>query len=121
MGCASLRPVTDPAGFIAKANPRVVYVTHVSGALLTINDPSVRGDSLRGEWQGASQTLTLPLQQITRVEAVQQDKTKTAVAITGLAAMTAAIAYLISRPASDIKRPCNADGATQFGGCDNPR
>lgn len=119
-GCASVRPVSDPGAFISQANPRVVYVTHQSGALLTLSDPRVHGDSLLGRWEGAAQTLSLPLREVARIEAMQRDKTRTVLAIAGITVVTGALAYLITREAGP-SRPCNFDGATQFQGCDNPR
>ena len=121
LGCASVRPVNDPASFIAEANPRVVYVTHASGAVLTISSPRVRGDSLLGTWVGASQNLALPLEQVSRVEAVQRDNTRTTLAIAGASLTAAALVYLISRSTADSRQPCNFENATQFSGCDNPR
>lgn len=118
--CASVRPVSDPQAFIPQANPRVVYVTHASGALLTIRGPRVTGDSLLGTWEGAAQTLALPLREVARVEAMQRDKTRTVLAIAGITVVTGALAYLITRE-SGPSRPCGFDGATQFQGCDNPR
>jgi hypothetical protein len=121
LGCASVRPVNDPASFIAEVNPRVVYVTHTSGAVLTLSGPRVRGDSLLGTWVGASQNLALPLEQVTRVEAMQRDKTRTTLVIAGASLTAAALAYLITRGTADSRQPCNFEYATQFSGCDNPR
>ena len=121
VGCASIRPVRDPARFIAESNPAVVYVTHNNGALLTITQPRVSGDSLVGTWAAVSQPLALPLSHLQRVRAVQRDGTRTTLAIAGASMIAVAMGYLLTRNVSSARQPCNFDGATQFQGCDNPR
>ena len=121
LGCASLLPVRDPARFITESSPPVVYVTHNNGALLTITHPRVRGDSLLGTWAAVSQPLALPLSHVRRIRAVQRDRTRTTLAIAGTSMIAVALGYLLTREVSESRQPCNFEGATQFGGCDNPR
>ena len=121
VGCASIRPVRDPARFIAESNPAVVYVTHNNGALLTITHPRVSGDSLLGTWAAVSQPLALPLSHLQRVAAVQRDRTRTTLAIASASMIAVTMGYLLTRDVSTLRQPCNFEGATQFQGCDNPR
>lgn len=118
VGCASIRPLQDPARFISEASPRTVYVTHKNGALLTITQPRVSGDSLVGIWQGVSEPLALPLDQVQQVEAMQRDKTRTRFLIAGVSVLTVGMTYLITRQASRVRQPCNFDGGHHAGNCD---
>ena len=70
---------------------------------------------------GEAQPLAVPLGQFRQISALQRDKTRTRLAIAGASALTVTLAYLLSRPVSTVRQPCNFDGATQFDGCDNPR
>jgi hypothetical protein len=117
-GCASVQPLRDPAAFIAKTQPDVVYATHRDGAQLTIAEPRVSGDSLVGIWRPVAQPLALPLSQFRRIEARQRDGTRTGVLIAGTTLAAGAVVFLLTRTTSDIRRPCNADGAYQMNGCD---
>jgi hypothetical protein len=118
LGCVSVRPLRDPATFIAEAKPPLVYVTHNNGAQLTIVHPRVSGDSLLGIWQDVAQPLALPLNHLQRIEASQRDKTRTRLLITGVSVVTGALAFLLTRTTSETGRPCNFEGGQQFQGCD---
>jgi hypothetical protein len=120
-GCVSVQPLRDPARFIAESRPAVVYATHRDGALLTIDTPRMSGDSLIGIWRPIAQPLSLPLSQLKRVDAVQQDRTRTTVLITGATLAATAVVFLLTRTTAANLRPCNAEGAQQFQGCDTTR
>jgi hypothetical protein len=120
-GCASIQPVRDPASFISDAKPAVVYVTHNNGALLTIAQPRVSGDTLLGTWQGAEQSLALSFNELKEVQAMRRDKVRTTFLITGVSLIGVALAYQLVRNSGDGQEPCNFENATQFQGCDNPR
>ncbi len=46
VGCATLRPVHDPAEFITRNHPRVVVITYLDNSSLYVAEPRVSGDSL---------------------------------------------------------------------------
>jgi hypothetical protein len=117
-GCASVQPLRDPAQFIAETTPPTVYAIHKNGALLTIAQPRVVGDSLVGTWQGADQQLALPFDDLQRVEAVQRDKTRTIMLISGVTAVSVVVGYFLTRETSDVRQPCGFEGAQQMSGCE---
>jgi|SRR5918996_1881621 hypothetical protein len=117
-GCVSIRPLSDPARYIAESSPAAVYVTHNNGALLTISHPRVSGDSLLGTWQATSQQVALPLNHFRRIAAVQRDKGRTTMLIASLSIITVSMGYLITRPTAGALQPCNFEGATQKQGCE---
>jgi hypothetical protein len=117
-GCASIQPLRDPAQFIAETAPPTVYVVHKNGALLTIGKPRVIGDSLVGTWEGVAQPLALRFDDLQRVEAVQRDKTRTIMLISGITVVGAVMGYFLTRETSDVRQPCGFDGAQQSSGCE---
>lgn len=94
-GCTAVRTVGDPSRFIAETHPKVIYVLHNSGAVVDVEQPQMRGDSLVGNRYGLSRSVAIPMSQIQRIVAVQPDKTRTILAITGITAASAALGYLI--------------------------
>jgi hypothetical protein len=108
-----MQPINDPARFIAESRPELVYVTHNSGAELTIARPRMSGDSLLGMWQGASQSLALPLGDLKQVRAVRRDKTRTVVAIAGLTLVTGALVYLVTQESNTTGPNCDYTIAEQ--------
>ncbi len=74
IGCATLRPVHDPAQFITQNHPLMVYITYTDNSSLPVNEPRVSGDSLFGKVAGAgSDTVAVPLHEVSVVQAVQRD------------------------------------------------
>jgi hypothetical protein len=120
-GCASVQPLSNPAAFISQTRPSVVYVTHNNGAILTIAEPRVSGDSLLGTWKGAEQSLALPFQEVKEVQALRNDKVRTTFLVAGVSLIGVALGYQLIRNSGDGQEPCNFENATQFQGCDNPR
>jgi hypothetical protein len=98
-GCRSIQPIDDPARFITQSQPAVVFVTHSNGAELTIARPHMSGDSLLGTWQGASQSLALPLNSVKQVRAERPAKTRTIVMISGLTIVAGSLAFLVAQDA----------------------
>jgi hypothetical protein len=102
-----MQPITDPARFIAESHPEVVYVTHNSGAELTIARPRMSGDSLLGTWEGASRSLALPLEDLKQVRAQRRDKTRTFVAIGGLTLVTGTLVFLVTQESGSHGPNCD--------------
>jgi hypothetical protein len=80
--CTTLRRV-QPAEFIPKNSPDVVWVTHANKAVVPVAQPEIVGDTLRGMWQGTQRPVAIPLGEIQRVQAKVPDATKTAIVVTG--------------------------------------
>ena len=92
--CTTLRRV-QPAEFIAKHNPDVVWVTHANKTVVPVVQPEITGDTLKGMWQGTQRPVAIPLGDIRRVQARVPDKTKTAMLITsGLAGFVASVYFI---------------------------
>jgi hypothetical protein len=120
-GCASIQPVRDPATFITDVKPSEIYVTHNNGALLTIAQPRVSGDTLVGTWKGAEQSLALSFNDLKEVQAMRRDNIRTTFLITGVSLIGVALGYQLVRNSGNGQQPCGFENATQFQGCDNPR
>ncbi len=97
IGCATLQQVRQPAEFIPKNNPPVVYVTYTDNSIVPVAQPQIKGDSLLGTWQGLSEPVAVPLAQVQSVQAVQHNKKRTTLLIVGLTAFTAAGAWAVSQ------------------------
>jgi hypothetical protein len=80
--CTSLRRV-QPAEFLARNSPDVVWVTHANNTVVPVAQPEISGDTLRGMWRGTSRTVAIPLREIQRVQARVPDRTKTLIAVAG--------------------------------------
>jgi len=92
--CTSLRRV-EPADFIAKNGPDVVWVTYPNKAVVPVAEPSVVGDTLKGLQKGTFRPLSIPLDQVQSVEARTPDHTKTILFVTGLGIVWVSSVYLI--------------------------
>jgi len=88
VGCATLQPLREPAQFIAKENPKLVYVTYKNRSVVGVARPHVSGDSLFGTVQGQPAPVAVPLSHVQMIEAIQPDRKRTALLIAGLAAFT---------------------------------
>src|SRR6266550_3736945 len=93
VGCATLRPVRDPALFITRNHPRVVYITYLDNSSLYVAEPRVSGDSLFGKMARASDSVAVPLHDLAVVQAVQRDMTNIILFVSWIAASAAVAAY----------------------------
>jgi hypothetical protein len=95
VGCATVRPLRDPALFIARNHPRVVYITYRDDASLYVVEPRVSGDSLFGRVVGGLDTLAVavPFHDLAVVQAKQRDWTGIVLFIGWIAASAAAAVY----------------------------
>ena len=99
VGCATLRPVHDPAQFITQNHPPMVYITYTDNASLPVTEPRVSGDSLFGKVGGAagSDSVAVPLHDLAVVQATQRDRTRTVLLISGITAGTVASVFAFSQ------------------------
>jgi len=115
VGCATLRPVHDPAQFITQNHPLMVYITYTDNSSLPVNDPRISGDSLFGRVAGAeADTVAVPLHDVAVVQALQHDKTRTVLLISGITAGTAAAVYAFSQVIGNSA--CTGQGFHAVGG-----
>lgn len=88
LGCATLQPLREPAQFISRENPKVVYVTYKNRSVVGVARPRVSGDSLFGTLQGQPAPVAMPLSRVQVIEAMQPDRRRTTLLIAGLAAFS---------------------------------
>jgi hypothetical protein len=96
--CTTLRRV-QPAEFLAKNNPDVLWVTHANNTIVPVTQPEIAGDTLKGMWQGTQRRVAIPLSEVRRVRAKLPDSRKTAVLVTtlGMAGVSAVYFLWISK------------------------
>lgn len=112
-GCVSLRPVWDPARFIAEIKPPLVYVMKGSVAVLTITNPRVSGDTVHGTLLGESLPVALPLSDVQNIGTVRLSGARTAMLVGSAAAIGALMAYAVLAHGSGAMKVC-IDGDTSM-------
>lgn len=95
-GCVTVQKV-QPAEFIAKYNPTVVWVTGTDDALIPVSSPKMVGDTLKGTWLGQDEPFAIPLNEIKTVQAKMKSPKRTAILVTVLAATVGGVAYGLSQ------------------------
>jgi hypothetical protein len=98
--CTSVR-IIQPTTFLADHAPPVVWVTYRDSTVVSVADPEVRRDTLRGTLEGAR--VKIPLAQIETVQAKVHDGTKTALLVgtLGIAAVSGLYFGSISKSGSN--------------------
>src|SRR6266576_655429 len=93
-GCTSARRV-QPAEFIPKFAPDVVWVTYADKSVVAVAAPEVAGDTLKGKRHGSEERLAIPLDDVRSVEAKLPDHTKTMLLLTAAGAAAVASVYVL--------------------------
>jgi len=88
--CTSVQPV-HPAIFIPAHSPPTVWVTYTDYSFVPVDQPRMVGDTLKGVWQGLSEPLAIPLNQIQSVQAKVPDYERTVILFSTLAAIVGGI------------------------------
>jgi hypothetical protein len=101
VGCATLQPLREPAQYIAKENPKVIYVTYKNRSVVGVAQPRVSGDSLYGTLQGQPARIAVPLSAVQLIEAIQPDGKRTALLIAGLTVFTVGGVYILLKTGKD--------------------
>lgn len=115
LGCASVRPLSEPAEYISTATPDVVYVTYRNRTVLPIVAPRMSGDTIVGMWQGVARQVSVPLSEVERVSAFQPDKTRTTLLIAGLGTATVVGVYMLLQGGEGAG--CDSSLPPDRGGC----
>jgi hypothetical protein len=92
--CTTLRRV-QPAEFLAKNNPDVLWVTHANNTVVPVTQAEIAGDTLRGMWQGTQRRVAIPLNEVRRVRAKLHDSRKTALFVTAMLGAGVSAVYFI--------------------------
>jgi hypothetical protein len=96
VGCATTRPVQDPADYILSKHPDRVTLTRAGGSASILYHPHVLGDSVTG-FDGASY-VTLVLEESSVVEARRVDGVRTGVLLGTIAIGAAATLWFFHQP-----------------------
>jgi hypothetical protein len=80
--CTTKRRV-QPTEYFAKNSPDVVWVTYTNNTIVSVTQPEIAGDTLRGMRQGTQHPVAIPMDQVQSVKAKTPDNAKTAILITG--------------------------------------
>lgn len=88
-----------PADYIARESPDRVRVVRTDGAVVPLEDPEIRGDSVAGRHQPRSamapSEMTIPLEQVQELRTRRTDPLRTALLVTGVAALVLLAASLV--------------------------
>ena len=104
--CSSVQTVRDPSSFMS-TSPDLVVVIFTDNAEMPVSNPKMRGDTLVGQWAGLGEAVTVPMDQVQRIDAIQKDPKKTTLLIVGLVAATAVTTYGFSRAVQDHGQICD--------------
>ncbi|HEY0303377.1 MAG TPA: hypothetical protein VGC44_00320 [Longimicrobiales bacterium] len=102
-----MRPVDAPVSFLENNNPKAVRVYASDGELLVLREPQLRGDSIRGFESLAQEEMTISLNGIRRMEALQPDKKRTTVFIGAMTLLGGAGIYMIANASNGNKLICD--------------
>ena len=99
IGCATVRPVVNPADFIAQTHPKVLYVTYTDNSSVPVSQPRINGDTLFGTAPGQAgvEAVAVPLHDVARIRAPQRDRKKTVALIVAVGALTAGGVYSLTQ------------------------
>ncbi len=104
--CSTMRTVESPVAFLEQNNPKHVRVYATDGELYVLRDPQLRGDTIRGFESMEQEELSLSMNGIRRMEALQPDKTRTTLFIGAMTILGGAGIYMISQAANGRQLIC---------------
>jgi hypothetical protein len=109
IGCATVQPVPNPAQYIDKAHPAVLYVTYTDNSSVPVSQPRISGDTLFGTAPGVAgaEAVAVALHDVTEIRAPQPDHKKTVMLVVAIGALTAGGAYAITQA---FGKNCGSDG-----------
>lgn len=95
-GCMTVAKV-QPAEYIAKYNPTVVWVTGTDNALIPVSSPQMVGDTLKGTWLGMNEPFSITTSEIKSVQAKVKSPKRTVILFTVLAGAAGVVGYGLSQ------------------------
>jgi hypothetical protein len=93
VACSSVQTVHNPAQFFSTARPEMVVVIYDDNSEVPVASPQMKGDTVVGEWLGLNEPVSIPMDQVQRIDAIQKDPKKTTLFIAGLVAAAAVTTY----------------------------
>jgi hypothetical protein len=101
IACSSVQTVRNPAQFFSTERPASVVVIYNDNGEVPIAQPTMRGDTIVGIWDGLGEPIEVPMDQVQRVDAIQKDPRKTTLFIAALVGAAAVTTYGFSRAVQD--------------------
>jgi len=93
--CTTVANVQNPGTYVASKQPRTVWLTKSDHSIVRMNGPRMVGDTVVGSVNG--QYTEVAMTDVTGMQAIVPDKTKTiAIAAVGVAATAAALVVIFS-------------------------
>jgi hypothetical protein len=110
--CTSVRRV-PAAEYLADNTPAVVWVTYTNNTVVSVAEPEIRRDTLRGMLQGTR--VKIPLSEIQSVQAKVRDRTRTALLFTtlGVAVVSSMYFGFIAKASGGSTVDCTSDEVTK--------
>ena len=96
-GCMTVRSI-EPAEYIPKHNPPVVWVTRTNSSVVPVAAPVIKGDTIDGVWRGQRMRVAIPLGDIRTVRAKVHDRYRTVLFVTAATAVFASALYFGMTP-----------------------
>jgi len=90
--CTTVRRV-QPAEYLAENAPEMVWVTYTNNTVVSVAEPEIRRDTLRGVLQGAR--VKIPIGEVQSVRAKIPDHKKTALLVSTLGVAAVSSLYLV--------------------------
>jgi hypothetical protein len=92
--CTTVRRV-QPAAYFAGNSPEVVWVTYANNTVVSVVQPEMAGDTLRGMRQGTQQPVAIPLGEIQSVQARMPSAKRTIILVSALGVAFASSVYFM--------------------------
>lgn len=89
-GCVTVQAV-NPAQFIPRHNPAVVWVTPIDNSFIPVGEPRIVGDSLEGTWYGLNERVAFSLHDVQTVQARTRSPVRTILLVSVLGAITTGV------------------------------
>ena len=101
IACSSVQTVHNPEQFFNTTHPPVVVVVYNDNGEVPVAQPTMKGDTIVGIWDGLGEPISVPMDQVQRVDAVQKDPKKTTLFIAALVGAAAVTTYGFARAVTD--------------------
>lgn len=107
IACSSVQTVRNPEHFFSTTHPPVVVVVYNDNGEVPIAQPTMKGDTIVGIWDGLNEPISVPMDQVQRIDAVQKDPRKTTLFVAALIGAAAVTTYGFTRAVQDTGVICD--------------
>jgi hypothetical protein len=106
-GCKTVQKV-QPAEYIPKVSPAVVWVTTNDNAFTPVAQPHIDGDTLKGTWVGLQEPVAISLSEIRSVQTKIASPKRTAMLVTVLGLAAGGVVYTMVNSGVNGPAGCNS-------------